>query len=111
MLSEQLGCAHTWCRRLGLLTDETEEMPESQQMIEVKANKETSFKQTEQLMAAVFLEGGIVFHSIFVGINYGVTDDGTQGVPVMVALIFHQASLLSNCSMQVELQISTGELR
>ena len=68
-------------------------------MIEVKANKETSFKQTEQLMAAVFLEGGIVFHSIFVGINYGVTDDGTQSVPVMVALIFHQASLLSNFSM------------
>lgn len=82
--------------------NETEDIPESQQMIEVKANKEASFKQTEQLMAAIFLEGGIVFHSIFVGINYGVTDDGTQGVPVMVALIFHQASFLSNFGMPVE---------
>ena len=81
------------CRRFGLLGEEAEEILESMQTVEERMTKANSLKQSENVLTAIFLEGGIVFHSIFVGMNYGVTDAGTQGVPVMVALIFHQANI------------------
>ena len=36
--------------------------------------------------------GGIVFHSVLVGINYGVTENDKTSVALMIALIFHQVS-------------------
>ena len=41
-------------------------------------------------MTAIFLEGGIVFHSVFVGINYGILQDDGTSVALLIALVFHQ---------------------
>ena len=49
-------------------------------------------QQSEWKLAALFLEGGIVFHSVFVGINYGVTENDSTSTALMIALIFHQVT-------------------
>lgn len=47
-------------------------------------------QEAEWKLAALFLEGGIVFHSMFVGINFGVTENNSTSTALMIALIFHQ---------------------
>lgn len=77
------------CRRMGLLREAKKGVLESWQMVEDNANKLSASKNIKKLMTEVFLEGGLVCHSIFAGITYGAS---RQGVPFMAALIFHQAN-------------------
>lgn len=54
------------------------------------------WRQADKVMTAIFLEGGIVFHSIFVGINYGILEDDGTSTALLIALIFHQAGHASD---------------
>jgi hypothetical protein len=60
--------------------------------------KKESLKQADRVITACFLEGGIVFHSIFVGINYGISENDSTSIALLIALIFHQVrQLLAGC--------------
>lgn len=49
----------------------------------------------ENRVAAMMLESGVIFHSIFIGIDLGINSDPSVVRPLMIALMFHQASSLS----------------
>lgn len=51
-------------------------------------------QHADKMITACFLEGGILFHSIFVGINYGISENNSTSIALLIALIFHQVSLL-----------------
>ena len=38
------------------------------------------------------LESGVIFHSVFVGIDLGINPDPSVVRPLMIALMFHQVS-------------------
>ena len=63
---------------------------EAETIADSKAETDERMHKMNTTLAAIFLEGGIVFHSVFVGINYGVTEDDSSSIAVMIALIFHQ---------------------
>ena len=46
----------------------------------------------ENRVTALMLESGVVFHSIFIGIDLGINSDPSVVRPLMIALMFHQAS-------------------
>ena len=52
--------------------------------------KKESLERADRVITACFLEGGIVFHSIFVGINYGISENDSTSIALLIALIFHQ---------------------
>lgn len=62
--------------------------------VDKKEEQLAEIKQAEKVITAVFLEGGIVFHSIFVGINFGVLEDDGTTTALLIALIFHQVGML-----------------
>lgn len=51
----------------------------------------------ENSMAASMLEMGIVFHSIFVGIDLGINTDVSSARALLIALVFHQVLSHSSC--------------
>ncbi len=57
--------------------------------------RKEKLQQADKVITACFLEGGIVFHSIFVGINYGIAENDSTSIALMIALIFHQVSIAS----------------
>lgn len=52
-----------------------------------------SVQHAENRVAAIMLESGVVFHSIFIGIDLGINNDASVVRPLMIALMFHQVSL------------------
>ncbi len=49
-------------------------------------------QHAENRVAAVMLEVGVIFHSVFVGIDLGINPDPSVVRPLMIALMFHQVS-------------------
>mmetsp|Transcript_19033 Transcript_19033/g.57508 ORF Transcript_19033/g.57508 Transcript_19033/m.57508 type:complete len:326 (-) Transcript_19033:773-1750(-) len=58
---------------------------------DIKLSQREQLRQADLAMTAIFLEGGIVFHSVFVGINYGILENDSTSVALLIALVFHQA--------------------
>ena len=54
------------------------------------AEKKQALDKHEMNVIAIVLEAGFVFHSIFVGIDLGITRDAAVTRPLMIALLFHQ---------------------
>jgi hypothetical protein len=67
------------------------------QDIEDRGNSEKEKAQlayhTDKYIAAVMLEAGVIFHSIFIGIDLGINTDPSVVRPLMIALMFHQVLL------------------
>ena len=47
-------------------------------------------QHAENRVAAIMLESGVIFHSIFIGIDLGINPDPGVVRPLMIALMFHQ---------------------
>lgn len=47
-------------------------------------------RAAENKVAAIMLESGVIFHSIFIGIDIGINSDPSIVRPLMIALMFHQ---------------------
>lgn len=47
-------------------------------------------QHAENRVAAIMLESGVIFHSIFIGIDLGINPDSDVVRPLMIALMFHQ---------------------
>lgn len=46
-------------------------------------------------VAAIMLEAGIIFHSIFVGLTVGINSEASEVRPLMIAIMFHQVRSLN----------------
>lgn len=49
-------------------------------------------QHAENRVAAIMLESGVIFHSIFIGIDLGINPDPSVVRPLMIALMFHQVT-------------------
>ena len=47
-------------------------------------------QHAENRVAAIMLESGVIFHSIFIGIDLGINPNSNVVRPLMIALMFHQ---------------------
>lgn len=47
----------------------------------------------ENRVAAYMLESGVIFHSIFIGIDLGINPDPSVVRPLLIALMFHQVGI------------------
>lgn len=47
-------------------------------------------QMADNKVAAIMLEAGVIFHSIFIGIDIGINSDPGVVRPLMIALMFHQ---------------------
>lgn len=90
-----------WCRRFGLSNNPQEAFKhdhDATSLAEIGGLQElegANLKQHEAYMidnyvAAVMLEAGIIFHSIFIGLDIGINNDPAVVRPLMIALMFHQ---------------------
>ena len=65
-----------------------------------EAKKQRAAAQlAENRVAAIMLESGVIFHSIFIGIDLGINPDPSVVRPLMIALMFHQVTFI--CSQLV----------
>jgi hypothetical protein len=91
-----------FCRRIGLPA--LAEIPEHDfslfakpQGVEESGDSEKARAQlayhTDNYISAVMLETGVIFHSIFIGIDLGINTDSSVVRPLMIALMFHQVLL------------------
>ena len=63
-------------------------------------------EHAENRVAAIMLESGVIFHSIFIGIDLGINPDPSVVRPLMIALMFHQVySGLTQKSMSCDLSL------
>ena len=56
----------------------------------VTAEKERAQYLREMDVIAIVLEAGFIFHSIFIGLDIGITREASTARPLMIALMFHQ---------------------
>lgn len=75
--SESLSCPPTTTRVSALGTDEE------------KQNKFEDVAFAQQFAAFSILEAGIIWHSVFIGLNFGVA--GSEWSTLYIVLMFHQA--------------------
>ena len=60
------------------------------QLASTDEEKRQAQYKREMDVIAIVLEAGFVFHSIFIGIDIGITRDAAVARPLMIALLFHQ---------------------
>ena len=93
------------CRKYGLSNDPQEAFNHNHDVTDlaelggekVTENKDEMAAQlADNKVSAIMLEAGIIFHSIFIGIDIGINSDPGVVRPLMIALMFHQVSLMEH---------------
>ena len=69
---------------------EAEEGPVKSAEHSTADDKQMHAQMVDNKVAAIMLEAGVIFHSIFVGLDLGVNNEASVVRPLMIALCFHQ---------------------
>ncbi|KAK9865177.1 hypothetical protein WJX84_007285 [Apatococcus fuscideae] len=79
--AEAMGTSHSF-----------EDMPGSQTIIDSEEEKRHTMNRLKNLVHSYTFETGIIFHSIFIGITLGVSQNRDTVTALMIALFFHQGN-------------------